>query len=130
MKKKIYYASPFIIISVLVLTMDFLHKIGLIEWSPYILFASLILTSIIFGNLSPTNKKFDYVMTAIVPLSFFLLMFVVGFLDKDDLETRFHLYKAFRAAFQPSCLLKYLIMALTTFLASFKPIRIIKWDSN
>ena len=110
--------------------MDFLYKIDLIELSPYILFASLILTSIIFGNLSPTNKKFDYLMTAIVPLSFFLLMFVVGFLDKNDLETRFHLYKAFRAAFQPWVLFDCLAMALTTFLASFKPIRIIKLDSN
>lgn len=57
MKKKIYYASPFIVLSVLLLTEDFLHKIDLIEMSPYILFASLILTSIVLGNLSPTNKK-------------------------------------------------------------------------
>ena len=127
MKKKIYYASPFIIISVLLLTTDFLHKIGLIKMSPYISTALLILTSIVLGNLSPTNKKFDYLMTAIVPLSFFILMFVVGFLDKSDLETRFHLYKAFRAAFQPWVLFDCLAMALTTFLASFKPIRIIKW---
>ena len=127
MKKKIYYASPFIIISVLSLTMNFLHKINLIKISPYVIFASLILTSIIFGNLSPTNRKFDYIITAIVPLSFFLLMFVLGFLDKNDSETRFHLYKAFRAAFQPWVLFDCLAMALTTFLASFKPIRIIKW---
>ena len=53
-------------------------------------------------------------------------MFVVGFLDKSDLETRFHLYKAVNAAFQPIALLLYLLMAIVTFLASFKRLRNIK----
>ena len=79
----------------------------------------------VIGNLSPTHKKFDYVMTVIMPLAFFCFMFISGFLDKDDLERRFNLDRAFLCVSQSWALRAYFVMALTTFLASFKPIRII-----
>jgi hypothetical protein len=52
--------------------------------------------------------------------------FAAGFFDKDDLETRFYFDRAIDAAFQPFVLVLYIIMALVSFLTSFKKIRIIK----
>lgn len=62
-------------------------------------------------------------MSAVMPFSLFALMFIIGFIDKSDLETRFHLYKAMKAVFQPIALQLYFLMAVTTCVASFKPIR-------
>jgi hypothetical protein len=53
-------------------------------------------------------------------------MFVGGVLPLSDLESRFHLYKAVKGAFQPIALQLYFLMAITTFLASFKRFRNIK----
>ena len=83
----------------------------------------LFLLSFVMGFFSPTHRTFDYLMTAIMPFSLFGLMFIGGFLDKSDLETRFHLYKAIKTVFQPIALQLYFLMAVTTFVASFKPIR-------
>ncbi|MBQ7232695.1 MAG: hypothetical protein IJX07_05675 [Bacillales bacterium] len=83
-------------------------------------------TVVVIGNLSPTHKKFDYIITIIMPLSFCCSMLIIGFFGKSDLETRFHLDGALNAAFQPWSLITYCVMALTAFLASFKTIRIAK----
>ena len=125
MKKTIYYISPFIIIPLLMFISDFLDNKDLIQMSFNISVVLLVVTSLIIGNITPTNKKFDYIMTVIMPFAFFCSMFVIGFLDKSDLETRFHFDRAFRAVFVGLKTKTYLVMAITTFLASFKPIRIV-----
>ncbi len=126
MKKKLYYAIPFIAVPLLLLLCELLDNVKLLQMSPYILGALLSLFSLAIGFFSATHRTFDYLLTAIVPLSLFCSMFVAGFLDKSDLETRFHLYKAVNAAFQPIVLQLYFLMAIVTFLASFKSFRNIK----
>ena len=126
MKKKLYYAIPFIAVPLLLLLCELLDNVKLLQMSPYILGALLLLFSLAIGFFSATHRTFDYLLTAIVPLSLFCSMFVAGFLDKSDLETRSHLYKAVNAAFQPIVLQLYFLMAIVTFLASFKSFRNIK----
>ena len=126
MKQKLYYAIPFAAVPLLLLLCEVLDNMNLLQMSPYILGAVLLLFSVAMGFFSTTRRIFDYLLTAIMPLSLFCCMFVVGFLDKSDLETRFHLYKAVNTAFQPIALLLYLLMAIVTFLASFKRLRNIK----
>jgi hypothetical protein len=126
MKQKLYYAIPFAAVPLLLLLCEVLDNMNLLQMSPYILGAMLLLFSVAMGFFSTTHRTFDYLLTAIMPLSLFCCMFVGGFLDKSDLETRFHLYKAVNAAFQPIALLLYLLMAIVTFLASFKRLRNIK----
>ena len=131
MKRYLYYIIPFIFVPVLMLIFQYLDDSNIVNLSPYILIIVLTLISVFAGISSPTHKIFNYIITIITPLSFFGFMFIIGFLDKGDLETRFHLDRALKAVSQPWCLIAYCVMALTTFLASFKPIRItkfIKWN--
>ena len=126
MKKKLYYVIPFVAVPLLLLLCELLNNAKLLQMSPYILGTLLLLFSLAMGFFSTTHRTFDYLLTAIMPISLFCCMFIAGFLDKSDLETRFHLYKAVNAAFQPIALQLYFLMAIATFLASFKSFRNIK----
>ena len=126
MKKSLYYVIPFVVVPVLLLLCDELHNEVLLPMNPYIISAVLLLFSLAMGFFSTTNKTFDYLLTVIMPISLFCFMFVGGFLSLSDLESRFHLYKAVKAAFQPIALQLYFLMAITTFFASFKRFRNIK----
>ena len=126
MRKKLYYALPFIAVPALMLFCELLDNLELIKMTPYVLGALLILCSAVFGFFSPSEKSIDYLISLIMPLSLFSTMFVVGFLDKSDLETRFHLYKAINASFQPTVLFMYLAMAIITFIVSIKFFRNLK----
>ena len=126
MKKKLYYVTPFVAVPLLSLLCVVLDNMNLLPMSPYILSAILLLFSGAMAFFSPSSKTFDYLLTLIMPLSLFLCMFVVGFLGESDLGTRFHLYKAVDAAFQPIALLLYFLMAIVVFLTSFKHFRDIK----
>lgn len=126
MKQKLYYAIPFAVVPLLLLLCEVLDSTKLLQMSPYILGAVLLLFSGAMGFFSTTHRTFDYLLAAIMPISLFCCMFVCGFLDKSDLETRFHLYRAVNAAFQPVALQLYFLMAIVTFLASFKSFRNIK----
>lgn len=92
--------------------------------SPYLIISVLILFSAAMGIFSPDDKKFDYLITIITPLSYLCLMLIAGFLDKNDMGTRFIIDRALSCAFQPMCLIVYFIMGLTTFLSSYKKIKI------
>ena len=122
-KKKLYYVAPLIAVPLLLLLCELLDNAGILRMSPHILGVFLFLLSFVMGFFSQTHRTFDYLMTAIMPFSLVGLMFIGGFLDKSDLETRFHLYKAIKTVFQPIALQLYFLMAVTTFVASFKPIR-------
>ena len=126
MKKKLYYVTPFVAVPLLLLLCEVLDNMNLLPMSPYILSAILLLFSGAMAFFSTSSKTFDYLLTLIMPLSLFLCMFVVGFLGESDLGTRFHLYKAVDAAFQPIALLLYFLMAIVAFLTSFKHFRDIK----
>ena len=124
--KKLYYAIPFVAVPLLVLLCEFFDNMNLLQMSPYLFSAVLILFSVVMGFFSPTHRKFDYLLTVMIPLPLFCCLFLGGFLDKSDLETRFHLYKAVNTAFQPIALQLYFLMTITTFFASFKSLRILK----
>ena len=125
MKKIFYYALPFILSPVILSLCECIdNNINTKLISPYFLIVIFILTSFIMGNLSQTYNKFDYIITIIMPLSLFCCMFISGFLDKSDLGTRFHFSRAFKTAFQPWCLIIYCCVAISTFLSSYKKIRI------
>lgn len=126
MKTKLYYVIPFVAVPLLLLLCDTLHNMNLLSMNVYILSALLLLFSVVIGFFSTTHRTFDYWLTALVPLALFCCMFVIGFLDKTDMETRFHLYKAVRTAFQPFALQLYVFMAIATFVASFTRFRNIK----
>ena len=126
MKQKLYYAIPFAAVPFLLLLCEVLDNMKLLQMSPYILGAVILLFSVAMGFFSTTLKTFDYLLTAIMPMSLFCCMFVGGFLDKNDLETRFYLYRAVDVTFQPLALLLYFLMAIVTFLASFKRFRDIR----
>lgn len=126
MKKKLYYIAPFIVIPLSVMIYDLLNSIGILEASHFGLIAMCLIISAVIGFLSSTRKTFDYLMTAIVPFSMFCFAFLLGFLEKSDLETRFHLSQAVSIAFPPDFLRIYLLMIIVTFLASFKYFRNIK----
>lgn len=124
--KKLFYVIPFVAVPLLLLLCEVFDNMNLLQMSPYIPSAVLLLFSVAMGFFSTTDRTFDYLLTAIMPLSLFCCMFMIGFLDKSDLDTRFHLYKAVNAAFQPISLLLYALMAIVAFLASFKCFRNIK----
>jgi len=114
---------PFIVIPTLILLCELLDNIELLKMNRYIIGSFLILISAVFGFLSPSNRSIDCLITLIVPLSLFYFMFFEGFLSKSDLETRFHLSRAFDVAFQPMTLLMYVALAIITFVASLKFLR-------
>ena len=117
---------PFIVVPTLMLLCEVLDNAELLKMNIYILSGILVLSSAFFGFLSPSNKSIDYLLTLIMPLSFFCFMFVVGFLGEDDMGGRFHIYKAVDAAFQPIALILYLAMAMITLIASLKCFRNLK----
>ena len=126
MKKVLYYASWLLILPILILTVVLLDQKELIEMSTQVYFALIIAACAVIGNLATTDKKFDYIMTGIIPFLLLSIMFIVGFLDKDDMGYRFHIYRAFNVAFQPLGLQLYFLSAFATFVSSFKPLRIIR----
>ena len=126
MKKSLYYVIPFVAVPVLLILCDVLDNKKLLQMNPYIISAVLLLFSVAMGFFSTTNKTFDYLLTVIMPISLFCFMFVGGFLSLSDVYNRFNLYKAVKTAFQPIALQLYFLMAITTFLASFKRFRNLK----
>ena len=126
MKKKLYYVIPFVAVPLLLLICDELDNTKLFPMTPCTITSLLLIFSVVVGFSSTTHRMFDYLLVAIMPLSLFCFMFVGGFLSLSDVYNRFNLYKAVKTAFQPIALQLYFLMAITTFLASFKHFRKIK----
>lgn len=124
--KKVYYIFPFAFVPMLLLLCDHLINLEIINMYPITLSLILIFVGVVVGNLSMSNKIFDYIMTLFMPLSFFCWTFLIGYFTTSDLETRFHFYIAFELVSRPWTLSTCSIMLLTTFVASFKPIRILE----
>ena len=88
MKKAIYYASPFILFPIIFGIFTLLDEIDIINSNilAVFLFVLFLVTTAFLGNLSLTNKKFDYLMTGIVRLRAFLLYLSPCFLTKGATE--------------------------------------------
>ena len=120
MKKKLYYALPFIVVPAAMLLCELLDNLEPLNMSFYILAALLLLSSALFGFFSPSRRSVDAWITLAMPLSLFCFLFVLGFLSKNDLETRFHLYLAVHTSLQPFALFLYAVMAITALVFSLK----------
>lgn len=83
MKQKLYYVLPFAAVPTLMLLAKFANDLGLKEGTFYLYSALLILFSAITAYFSPTQKNFDYLLTATAPFAHFFCMFIVGYLDRD-----------------------------------------------
>ena len=123
MRRFFYYTTPFVLIPAFMLLWEYLDNTTPFRISPYFCIIALPIISLIMGTLSQTHHKFDYMMTAMMPLSCFCFMFIVGFFSEGEFGPTFDLYRAFKTAFQPLCFIAYCCMALSAFLSSYKRIR-------
>ena len=128
MKKVIYYLSPFVIIPLIFMMLALLEGAEILKSIvPYLMFATLFLFSVVIGLLSPIKTKFDYIMTAAVPISVFLSLFVALLFDEGcDGMPQLSLSHALNMEYYKIWLPIVAIMTVITFVASFKPIRISK----
>jgi hypothetical protein len=125
MKKYCYYVIPCIVLPFVVEFCWFLDHIGIVEMNFTILAAALAIVSGVIGNFSPTNKLFDYALPIVSVIGYNCYRFICGFFAKTDLETRYSIFEAIEWIFVDTSLLLCAIIAVTTFFASFKPIRIL-----
>ena len=126
MKKTLYYLSPFIIFPIWVLLQLLLNNLWRNPFVSYIFIGSLLVFSALFGILTPKKEGIDFRIIFLVPLSFFLTMFVGCFFDTGTCsgEPRLDFGDAFRMSIRFWFI--YAFMALITFLASFIKSRIFK----
>ena len=129
MKKAIYYASPFILFPIIFGIFTLLDEIDIINSNilAVFLFVLFFVTTAFLGNLSLTNKKFDYLMTGIVPLACFFALFIALFFDEGcDGTPQLSIHHALNMEYYKIWLPIVAIMTVITFVASFKPIRFSK----
>ena len=129
MKKVIYYASPFILFPIIFGAFTLLDEIDIINSNilAVFLFVIFFVTTAFLGNLSITEKKIDYLMTVIVPISFLLTVFVALFFDKGcDGTAQLSIHHALNIEYYKIWLPIVAVMTVITFVASFKSIRISK----
>jgi hypothetical protein len=129
MKKAMYYASPFVLFPIIFGVFTLLDEIDIINSNIMEVgsFTILFAASAFLGSLSLTNKKFDYLMTAIVHTSFLLTLFVCLFFDKGcDGTPQLSLNHALNMEYYKVWLPIIAIMTVITFVASFRAIRISK----
>ena len=127
MKKALYYLSPFIIFPIWSLLSELLiDALWGIPIVSYIFIGGLLALSAVIGGITPAKGKVDFRITFLVPLSFFLTMFVGCFFDTGTCsgEPRLDFGEAFEMSIRLSFI--YVFMALITFLVSFIKSRIFK----
>ena len=125
MKKAIYYVSPFVIIPIIFLITNLLESVEMLNpIAPYFVFTSLFLFAVLIGTISQSKLKFDYIITAFIPFSVFLALFVSLLFDEGcDGTPQFSLSHALNIEYYRIWLPIAIIMMVVTFAFSFKPIR-------
>ena len=125
MKKTMYYFSPFVIFPFVFLILPLLESTDVLKpIVPYVMFATLLLSSVVIGILSPAKTKFDYIMAAAVPSSLLLSVFIALFFDEGcDGMPQLSLHHALNIEYYKAWLPIALIMMVITFIVSFKPVR-------
>ena len=126
MKKYRYYIIPFIVFPLAGAFCSVLRYTGIVKMNFNIWAIVFALASVVIGNLSPTNKIFDFAIPVVSVIAYNCYRFVFGFLAKTDTETRFSIFEAIEWIFVDTSLLLCVMCALITFLASFRPIRILR----
>ena len=126
MKKAIYYIAPFVVFPLLVLLINSLDKMGTNTdtWQALTLIL-FFMFSAFMGTLSPTEKKFDYLITLLTPTAFLCTLFVFLYFDEGcDGLPQLSLHHALNMHYYRVWLPYVAIMTGITFITSFKPIRI------
>ena len=126
MKKTIYYIAPFVVFPLLVLLINSLDSMEMQSniWKPLTLILFFLFAALM-GTLSPTERKFDYLMTLLIPAAFLCTLFVLLYFDEGcDGLPQFSLHHALNMHYYRVWLPYVAIMTGITFVTSFKPIRV------
>ena len=126
MKKAIYYIAPFVVFSLLFLLINSLDKMGTNTdtWQALTLML-FFMFSALMGTLSPTKKKFDYLITLLTPTAFLCTLFVFLYFDEGcDGLPQLSLHHALNMHYYRTWLPYVAVMTGITFITSFRPIRI------
>ena len=126
MKRATYYIAPFVVFPLLVLLINLLDSIEMQSniWQALTLML-FFMFSALMGTLSPTKKKFDYLMTLLIPAAFFCTLFAALYFDEGcDGLPQLSLHHALNVHYYRVWLPYVVLMTGITFIASFKPIRI------
>ena len=128
MKNRRYYIISCITFPLIAELCSFIPYLGTysgIEKMNFIILATMCsIAAVIIGTLSPSNKLFDYALPIVSVISYNCYRFICGFFAKTDLETRFSILEAIDWIFVDTSLLLSAVIAVITFLASFKYIKI------
>jgi hypothetical protein len=119
----------FIIISSLIFICDFIDRIELVPiiYIKYYIYALFFFAAVIIGNLTITDKRFDYLMALMLPIAVYSTLFVALLFDEGcDGNSQFSLEHALNIEYYIAWGPLVVMMTATTFLASFKSIRIIR----
>ena len=93
-------------------------------WKPLTLILFFLFAALM-GTLSPTERKFDYLMTLLIPATFLCTLFVLLYFDEGcDGLPQFSLHHALNMHYYRVWLPYVAIMTGITFITSFKPIRV------
>ena len=126
MKKAIYYIAPFVVFPLLFLLINSLDKMGTNTdtWQALTLIL-FFMFSALMGTLSPTEKKFDYLITLLTPTAFLCTLFVFLCFDEGcDGLPQLSLHHALNMHYYRVWFPYVAIMTVITFITSFKPIRV------
>lgn len=126
MKKAIYYIAPFVVFPLLFLLINSLDKMGTNTdtWQALTLIL-FFMFSALMGTLSPTEKKFDYLITLLTPTAFLCTLFVFLYFDEGcDGLPQLSLHHALNVHYYRVWLPYVVLMTGITFITSCKPIRI------
>lgn len=119
------YFSPLVITPIIFLIATLLENAEASEpIVPFVLFPALLLLAVAVGILSPLKTRFDYIMTALVPISVFFSLFICLFFDEGCGGTaQLSFNHALNIEYYRSWLPMTLVMTIITFVFSFNPIR-------
>lgn len=126
MKKTIYYIAPFAVFPLLVLLINSLDSMEMQPniWKPLTLILFFLFAALM-GTLSPTERKFDYLMSLLIPAAFLCTLFVLLYFDEGcDGLPQLSLHHALNMHYYRVWLPYVAIMIGITFVTSFKPIRV------
>ena len=127
MEKKIYYILSFILVTFSIFLIDSLNNMDILKMSSQTIIIICFLLSAIIANFTPTHRRFDYIITIIMPLSLLCAIVLIDFFaGYCDGRPKFYLRDAFYTAFDSTFLQLYLTMGAITFLASFRPFRLFR----
>ena len=126
MKRATYYIAPFVVFPLLVLLINLLDSIEMQSniWQALTLML-FFMFSALMGTLSPTEKKFDYLITLLTPTAFLCTLFVFLYFDEGcDGLPQLSLHHALNVHYYRVWLPYVVLMTGITFITSCKPIRI------